>query len=67
MRMRPGKALHRITEKAGTILVEGAGIGWMTRGRLKARVTPIAVMMDLIRLPKSKSLLPSFLALKTML
>ncbi|MCU0824907.1 MAG: WecB/TagA/CpsF family glycosyltransferase [Leptospira sp.] len=54
MRMRPGKALHRITEKAGTILVEGAGIGWMTRGRLKARVTPIAVMMDLIRLAEIK-------------
>ncbi len=54
MRMRPGKALHRITQKAGTILVEGAGINWMSSGRLKERVTPIAVMMDLIRLAELK-------------
>jgi N-acetylglucosaminyldiphosphoundecaprenol N-acetyl-beta-D-mannosaminyltransferase len=54
VRMRPGKPLHRITEKAGTILVEGAGINWMSSGRLKERVTPIAVMMDLIRLAELK-------------
>lgn len=54
MRMRPKKSLHRIAEKAGTILVEGAGIGWMSSGRLKERVTPIAVMMDLIRLAELK-------------
>ncbi|BDA77576.1 glycosyl transferase [Leptospira kobayashii] len=54
MRMRPKKALHRITEKAGTILVEGAGIGWMSSGRLKERVTPVAIMMDLIRLAELK-------------
>ncbi|GBF51740.1 glycosyltransferase [Leptospira ryugenii] len=54
MRMRPGKPLHRITQKAGTILVEGAGINWMSGGRLKDRIPPIAVMMDLIRLAELK-------------
>ncbi len=54
MRMRPNKSMHRIVEKAGTILAEGAGLSWMSGGRLKERVTPIALMMDLIRLAEIK-------------
>jgi len=54
MRMRPKKRLYRIVEKAGTILADGAGINWMSGGKLKERVTPIALMMDLVRLAEIK-------------
>ncbi|EPG67795.1 glycosyltransferase WecB/TagA/CpsF family protein [Leptospira wolffii serovar Khorat str. Khorat-H2] len=53
MALRKGKKLHRIAQKAGLILAEGAGLQWAARklgGELKERIPTIALMMDLVRL-----------------
>jgi N-acetylglucosaminyldiphosphoundecaprenol N-acetyl-beta-D-mannosaminyltransferase len=54
MKLRSGKKLHRITDKADLILAEGAGLGWASNGKLKARVPMIALLMDLVRLAELK-------------
>ncbi|MCC5815713.1 MAG: WecB/TagA/CpsF family glycosyltransferase [Leptospira sp.] len=55
MKLRSGKILHRITDKASMILAEGAGLNWATQGKLKARVPVIALLMDLVRLAELKN------------
>lgn len=54
MKLRSGKKLHRITDKASMILAEGAGLGWASQGKLKGRVPIIALLMDLVRLSELK-------------
>jgi N-acetylglucosaminyldiphosphoundecaprenol N-acetyl-beta-D-mannosaminyltransferase len=54
MKLRSGKKLHRITDKASMILAEGAGLSWASRGELKGRVPVIAILMDLVRLAELK-------------
>lgn len=55
MKLRSGKVLHRITDKASMILAEGAGLNWAVQGKLKGRVPVIALLMDLVRLAELKN------------
>jgi N-acetylglucosaminyldiphosphoundecaprenol N-acetyl-beta-D-mannosaminyltransferase len=54
MKLRSGKKLHRITDKADMILAEGAGLGWASGGKLKGRVSVIGFLMDLVRYSELK-------------
>jgi len=54
MKLRSGKKLHRIVEKASMILAEGAGVVWASHGKLKGRVPIISFLMDMIRLSEMK-------------
>lgn len=55
MKLRSGKKLHRIVDKASMILPEGAGLTWASQGKLKTRVPVIALLMDLVRLAEIKN------------
>ncbi len=57
MQIRPGKKLGFITDQAGLVLADGAGIGWAAakiRQPIKERIPMIAFLMDLIRLAVKK-------------
>lgn len=54
MKLRSGKKLHRITDKAAMILAEGAGLGWASGGKIKTRVSVIGLIMDLVRYAELK-------------
>ncbi|MEM0503013.1 MAG: WecB/TagA/CpsF family glycosyltransferase [Thermoplasmata archaeon] len=55
MKMRSGKKLHRIADKASMVLAEGSGLVWASKGKIKSRVPVISLIMDLVRLAELKN------------
>jgi len=62
--MLPGRPLHRITKKASMILPSASGLGWAAKKfslEFEEIITPISLIMDLIRISEKQGLTLFFL------